>query len=277
MIKKIAISVLIVAMLFSIVACSGGTTDASESASSTTTEESAVESGTDASESAAASTETGIYKDGEVIPDKDGDGVYTVGLNTWVQGNFALDTIQSTTEYSYESVGFECIAVNDEANVDKSVSNIQNLLSQGVDIIDYWAINESCALTVAEMCREAETPFFIRDGFPTNEEVVEQIKANPYFIGYVGIDNYQSGAEMAEYVIEAGYTQGIVTGVDLGQAGQDARCNGFAETVEAAGITVLGTARPNSTEARKRFSSSAKISWLQIRMLNSGIPPFWIA
>jgi len=233
--KQFLVIFLAVMVVFLLAACGGGGTTSSSDTSAT-------------DNSSAASAPAPATTDSSGSTAK----TFKVGINSWVAGNFALDSIAGMAAKSYEALGFDVIQVNDEANVDKSVSNVQNLLTQGVDLIDFWGINQSLILTVADMCAQKQTAFILRDAFPDDPDIVAQLKANPYFVGFCGGDNYQNGARMAQVIIDSGkYTKGIISGVDLGNSAQDGRCLGAQETFDKAGITVLGTARPNSTSTEE--------------------------
>lgn len=173
-------------------------------------------------------------------------GSFLIAENNWGQGVAALDLIESEARYTVTSLGGEFQVYNDEFSADKMMTNIQGMLSSGADGIMYFGSVATLIPNVSQMCQQAQVPFVIFDQIPAEEAVLEQLEANPYYVGSVGTDNYAAGANMATRALESGCTKALILGGAMGDPVHDARISGFTETFEAGGGTVAGVARCDS-------------------------------
>ena len=173
-------------------------------------------------------------------------GSFLVAENNWGQGVAALDLIEGEARYTITSLGGEFQVYNDEFSADKMMTNVQGMLSAGVDGIMYFGSVSTLIPNVSQMCQQAQVPFVIFDQIPSDEAVLEQLEANPYYVGSVGTDNYAAGSNMATRALESGCTKALILGGAMGDPVHDARINGFTDTFEAGGGTVSGVARCDS-------------------------------
>lgn len=241
--KKVLSLILTLSLVLSLTACNGGgQSSETPSPPETSTEQSPTEI-----EESGGDEDTGA---------NDTSDTFVIGYNNMMSGAYPLDIMQWATEQAYAALDMQVMVFNDEANSDKSLSNIQNMIASGVDAISYQPVSDTMCLSLMEICENAGVPFIIRDAMPTDQEIYDTIIASPQFLGFVGTSNKIAGETMAELVIEAGYEKGIIIGIDRGQASQDARINGFWEMVEAKNINILGEARPAASSSEEMASQS---------------------
>lgn len=166
---------------------------------------------------------------------------YTVGYNNWGQGVFALDLIENEGRYVNETLGNKFMAANDEFKADKLQTDIQNMISSGVNGIMFFGVVPTLIPIVAEQCEKAKVPFVIFDQIPRDETVKANLLKNKYYVGSVGTDNIKIGENMAGYAKD--YKTALIIGGAVGDPVHDARVNGFKQAFEANGGKVLGIAR----------------------------------
>lgn len=188
--------------------------------------------------SAAENTETSRSVGGRII-----------GINNWYTGVYALDILVNNASYATETNGDTCQEYNDEANAEKLISNLENMVSSGVDGIMWMGMFENSLAVGPSIAENAKIPFALYDKISTNEEVKQRTREMEYFAGGVTCDNYEAGASMAEAAISDGCTKALLAGAEIGDPNTDARMAGFTETFENAGGKVLSVTRVSSGEA----------------------------
>ena len=79
------------------------------------------------------------------------DAGRTVGINSWVAGAYALDILANNAQYAVEANGDETLVFNDEGNVEKLTSNVENMISANVDGLSGWECLKTC-LQLDHLC-----------------------------------------------------------------------------------------------------------------------------
>lgn len=166
--KKLVSVALVAGMAVSLVACGGSSSSsetssaASSAASSTKTESSASSAASSAASSSAAAT-TDEYDWSQ----------YTIGI---VQPG-PEDYYQSLTDRVIacaDFAGFKTTTLLSEYDATKELSNVEDLISQGISAIVTQPLTSASAQTICQMCNEANVPIYIvnatvdeGDGVPT--------------------------------------------------------------------------------------------------------------
>lgn len=248
MFKKICL-VVVAVLLFSVVAmgCSNTSTEepsaessAAES-SSAAPEESAEASSEAPAESSDAPAESSADASAEYTSSM--TDTYVIGYNNWGQGVYALDLIEQKGRYVNELYGNQFDAYNDEFKADKLQTDIQNMISSGVDGIMFFGVVDTAILNVANMCADAEVPFVIFDQIPVKEDMIATLEENPFYVGSIGVNNSTMGKNMGELAASEGNQTALILGGAVGDPVHDMRVAGFTETFEANGGTVLNVGR----------------------------------
>lgn len=177
------------------------------------------------------------------------DGGRTIGINNWLTGVYPLDILVNNAEKVAELSGDACQEYNDETNAEKLISNLENMVSAGVDGIMWMGMFENSLATGPNVPNGAQIPFALYDKISTNEDVKNMTRNMEYFAGGVTNNNYGAGALMAEAAISDGCSKALLAGAEIGDPNTDARIQGFTETFENAGGEVLSVSRVSSGEA----------------------------
>lgn len=177
------------------------------------------------------------------------DGGRTIGINNWLTGVYPLDILVNNAEKVAELSGDACQEYNDETNAEKLISNLENMVSAGVDGIMWMGMFENSLATGPNVPNGAQILFALYDKISTNEDVKNMTRNMEYFAGGVTNNNYEAGALMAEAAISDGCSKALLAGAEIGDPNTDARIQGFTETFENAGGEVLSVSRVSSGEA----------------------------
>ena len=219
--KRLSITLCFVLCFSLFAACSNNSSESNESKASATSESEPVET-TDSEE-------------GEV----DSSGQYTIGYNYFGSASYTLLTLANHSQITIEALGDTAVSADNQFSLEQLVQDVENMIAAGVDGMVLWLPTDTLYLTVTQMCADAGIPFVLNDKLPMDDEVAEQIKDNPYFVGAFGVENAQYGEEIANYVLDQGWTTCIITSSDAGDVSDSARLEAFLEIYEAAGGTVL--------------------------------------
>ena len=127
-----------------------------------------------------------------------GDGSYTIGVTTWGSGVPILDMFGNENEYVLGLIGVGTNRVSDDFTADKQVTNIQNLISAGVNGV----VNQGSGVTtipqMAALCKDAGIPIVFNVSCGLEEDLVELQNSNEYYVGAVDADMVLDGKIIAE-------------------------------------------------------------------------------
>lgn len=161
--KRILALALSAAMALSLAACSGGG-DASGSGSG--------------SDSGSGSNSGETKKVGLSMP--------TQSLERWNRDGSYLDE-------QFKSAGYETIITYSDNDTNRQVSDIQNMIAEGVDLLVVAAIDGETLNTVMNEAGEAGIPVIAYDRLIMNDNVSY----------YVSFDNYTVGTLQGQYIVDA--------------------------------------------------------------------------
>jgi len=77
---------------------------------------------------------------------------YKIGFNNALSGVYCLDILENFAIYAADALDVELIVVNDEATIEKSIANVENLIASGVDGIIYFGLSDATFAIVGKMC-----------------------------------------------------------------------------------------------------------------------------
>ena len=126
--------------------------------------------------------------------------------------------------------------------------SVQNLIEKGCDGI--VGVYMSPAILAA--CEKADVSFVLSHGAITDENLLEMAGESPVFAGQVVADDYQSGKDEVQALMDAGCTRIAYVGPQAGMAPQKDEClRGFQDACEELGITdaVIYQGEDYSTDA----------------------------
>ena len=152
---------------------------------------------------------------------------YTIGVLLSDTSNTFFVTMQQAIEAKAAELGAKTIVLNGANDSAKDVTNMENLLSAGVDIVLYNPVDSDAAATVAQMAIDKGVQIISLDRGVNGAEVISHIAS----------DNVYGGRIATEKLIELLGGKGIIAEIQ-GMAGASAandRHQGFVEAVTAAG------------------------------------------
>jgi len=152
---------------------------------------------------------------------------YTIGVLLSDTSNTFFVTMQQAIEKKAAELGVKTIVLNGANDSAKDVTNMENLLSAGVNIVLYNPVDSDAAAAVAQMAIDKGVQIISLDRGVNGAEVVSHIAS----------DNVYGGRIATEKLIELLGGKGVLAEIQ-GMAGASAandRHQGFVEAVEAAG------------------------------------------
>ena len=172
-----------------------------------------------------------------------GQGKFSFAGDIVGQGAQALDDLVAEEEYLFNAMGSTFKIYNDNFTADTQGTNIQTMASAGYDGLMIFGWNATLYTTISNTAKEAKVPFVFFDQIPTDQNLISQLEENEYYVGSVGVDNYQLGVNIAKRMLDDGIKKAILLGGSVGDVVHDARDKGFTETFEAGGGQVLAKTR----------------------------------
>lgn len=152
---------------------------------------------------------------------------YTIGVLLSDTSNTFFVTMQNAIEAKAAELGAKTIVLNGANDSAKDVTNMENLLSAGVNIVLYNPVDSDAAAAVAQAAIDQGVHIISIDRAVNGAEVVSHIAS----------DNVYGGRIATEKLIELIGGKGILAEIQ-GMAGASAandRHQGFQEAVAAAG------------------------------------------
>ena len=237
--KKLLVILLVIGILLAMVACTGDTTDTG--ATTDTTNDTVTSPASDATDDTG---DTDATDDTSASGEEFATG-YTIGMNLFMQGTYVFDTMVRQTNVLVENDAIQgsLMLFNDEANVEKITTDVENMINSGVDGAMWWAIIPTHYAVGPQMFEDAGVPFVLFDafpGWPDGNGMIgkETIRSLDTFAGVIGASNYESGVDMATQALADGRKNAIIMANVMGSGVGD-RATGFQETFEAGGGKVL--------------------------------------
>ena len=105
------------------------------------------------------------------------DAGRTVGINSWVAGAYALDILANNAQYAVEANGDETLVFNDEGNVEKLTSNVENMISANVDGALWMGMFENMFAVGPSLLENAGIPFALYDKVPSDQGMIDAVNA----------------------------------------------------------------------------------------------------
>ncbi|MFA7673271.1 MAG: sugar ABC transporter substrate-binding protein [Clostridia bacterium] len=174
---------------------------------------------------------------------------YVLGSNNFFKGAPSLDILEKFATYTaVDAYGNEFIVLNDEAQPEKLVQNVEYQIASGVDGLVLFGIIDAIIPTISAKCLEAKVPFVLYDHMPP-ADMLADLKENPYFVGIVGEKDYEAGYPQGEFLIEKGCKKALILTGTKGDPCHEARTQGFTDAFTAGGGTVIDVGWTDATLA----------------------------
>ena len=179
----------------------------------------------------------GSSGDGESKDSGKGSEKITIGVTMKDNSDEFVKRIANAIESEGEAQGVEILMNDTQGDVNKQVSDVENMIAQGVDAIILNAQDMEGSAPCVSMAKEAGIPLIA-----CNCDV-----SNTDYTGFVGCTDQESGVMLAEWFMEnlpEGSNVCIIEG-PMGQAGQIGRMEGFEEAGMLDYFNVLATQTGN--------------------------------
>lgn len=181
----------------------------------------------------AAGVGDGTETDGEADSDVDegNDDSYTFGYTSMTQNNPFFITIEETMREDIEANGDRLITTDPAMDVSLQISQIEDMITQGIDAIFLNPVDWEGIRPALEMLDAADIPIINYD-----TEVADM----EYVTSYVGSDNYNAGYVAGEDLVEKLPDGGTVIILESPQMNSIRdRVEGFEAAIEGSNIEVI--------------------------------------
>ena len=237
-IKRIFALIVASIMVLGLAAC--GSSSAPAPAASSAKSEAPAAAASSAPAAAASSASTA---EASAPAEAAGGDTYTIGVTTWGSGVPILDMFGNENEYVLKMLGMNTNRVSDDFTADKQVTNVQTLISAGVNGI----VNQGSGVTtipqMAELCKQAGIPIVFNVSCGLEEDLQALQQNNEFYVGAIDLDMYLDGQMMGQKAYEDGCRTATMIGGNVGDQDIDKRMNGFTDKFEELGGKVLANAR----------------------------------
>ena len=200
LVKKVTAAAMASAMALSLAACGGGNTATTAAPTEAAKETAAASEAATEAAKEAAETAANAAGTADVADKKVGISIYKF------DDNFMTLYRQELQRYLTEDLGFkpENVVIQDgKGDQAEQTNQIQNFITQGVDVLIINPVNSSSAETITDMVVEAGIPLVYINREPDASE--EQRWAdNNWDVTYVGCDARQSGTYQGEMIADLG-------------------------------------------------------------------------
>ena len=186
---------------------------------------------------------------------------YKIGYNYYGPGSYALTTLANNQEYVVQCFGSESQSTSDDFQVDKSVQDVENMISAGCDGLVIWLPADNLYQTVINMCEEAKIPYVFSDKVPADPTIIEALQSSEYFAGAVGPANAEYGTLIADYALEQGYKTCIISTGAQGDPTDTPRIEAFTEAFEAGGGKIEQIVYTDSMDNIQPYTENALIAY----------------
>ena len=163
--------------------------------------------------------------------DEKADGTITVGFVVSTQTNPFFVTLKEGAEAKAKELGVELIVLDSQDDSTKAASNMEDLITRGVDVIIVNPTDSDAIVPSVEAANEAGIPVITVDRVSNGGEVVSSVAS----------DNVAGGKMAGEFIIEKLAGKGKVVELE-GISGANSaieRGQGFNEAIKGSGLEVV--------------------------------------
>lgn len=169
------------------------------------------------------------------------DAEVTIGFATPVLTNPYWKQNADFSQKVATELGAEVIVADANSSESKQLTNVQNLIAQGVDGIIFGPVTASIGPTILKACQTAK----IKCAAVARHPGVEPDASNAgYYVGYVIGDDYRDGQAAAAALEQAGAHNCVVMSGQQGNSVADDRLSGFVDYATSHAMNIMGTFRP---------------------------------
>lgn len=172
---------------------------------------------------------------------------YKMGYNYFGSGGYSLAALANNTQVVADAAGDESLAMDDQFSVEQIVTDVENMINSNCNGVNIWLPADALYPVVANMCSEAGVYFTLNDKIPSDKDVIEAVKSNPYFAGACAPANAVYGEQLADYAIKQGWKTCIITSSTVGDPTDSPRLEAFKKVFEEAGGIIVDELHADTT------------------------------
>lgn len=161
-----------------------------------------------------------------------GEKHYKIGLSAMNMADSFMKTVSDAVEEVVLAHGDEFVAVGAEADAAKQLSQIEDLVNQGIDALVLTPQDSSGILPALELCKERGIPVFNFDSACDDRSMI---------VTHVATDNVDCGRVLGEYLInDLDVTEGKVITIFIDAVESvRSRSKGFYEAIEDSNLELV--------------------------------------
>ncbi len=169
-------------------------------------------------------------------------GTYTIGYNNLGTGVWILDKHQAQATHYLEYLGCTVNAASANFSSDQMLKDIQNQLNAGEDGHIYFGCFGTLTPAVNDLFEDAGVYWSNADQ-QVSVDLLDTVRANPYFVGSVGAEASSVAIKLAELAYELGYRKALQMAGAVGDTVHDMRMDSFEKAFTDLGGEVIAIAR----------------------------------
>lgn len=163
-----------------------------------------------------------------------GEKKLVIGFNNPLKGLYSVDILEKSFVAAANAHGVEPLTFNDEGRLENAVTNVDNMISAGVDGIVFFGTTDTLFPVVAMKCEEAGIPVVFYDHMPS-DDVIGMVSGFGMYKGLAATVDGNTGRNMGEYAAAEKLKRAVVITGEITDTTHAARTKGFVEAFTAAG------------------------------------------
>lgn len=163
---------------------------------------------------------------------KSSDGTLKIGVSYPTANSPFWKSYNAFIEDGAKQLGVEVNEVSADENEQKQLSDVQNLISQGVDGLIITPQSTSIAPALLRAAAQAKIPVVVTDRYPGYDPGTN---ANADYVAFIGPNDEKAGADIANALIAAGGSQFLALGGVPGNSVAEGRKTGLDNAIKESG------------------------------------------
>ncbi len=165
-----------------------------------------------------------------------GDSSYTIGVSYPTANSPFWKAYTDFIQEGGKQLGVEVNLVSADENEQKQLSDVQNLISQGVDGLIITPQSTSIAPTLLRAANRADIPVVVTDRYPGYDPGANK---DADYVAFLGPNDEQAGRGIAEALAEAGGSKFLALGGVPGNSVSEGRKKGLEDGLKDVGASLV--------------------------------------
>jgi ABC-type sugar transport system substrate-binding protein len=174
---------------------------------------------------------------------KQGVQGFTIGFPKAPVENAVIIAMEKNRAAVAEACGGKLITEIFDFTPEGTIDAVEKLIQAGVKGVLVTPFAQSIMPSISRMCQDAGVYFILSMRKLTDPDVKRIVEANPYYLGAVYEDDYNTGYSLGKAFANAGGKNYALIGTVAGDTTGDERERGLAEAAREFGLTKLAEVR----------------------------------